>query len=198
MVIAVALLLFVLAPFFFFEADFASLAVRWTRAGGAATAFAIGALLALDIVLPVPSSLLSTAAGALLGMPLGAAVSWLGMNIASAAGYWIGRRAAGAAGRFVGAASLEQARRLAARFGDGAIVASRPVPVLAEASAVLAGMLRTPWARFAWLSAGANLGVSLVYAFVGAYARQWDSFLLAFAGAVAIPGLALLVARRWR
>jgi membrane protein DedA with SNARE-associated domain len=98
----------------------------------------------------------------------------------------------------VGEASLARAQRLAERFGDWALVASRPVPVLAEASAVLAGMLQTPWPRFAVLSAAANLGISLVYAFAGAYARQWDSFLVAFAAALLLPGVAMWFARRWQ
>jgi uncharacterized membrane protein YdjX (TVP38/TMEM64 family) len=194
-VLALVLFAFVLVPFVLFEAEFNSLAERLLRSGGVGAALAIGGLLALDIVLPIPSSLLSTAAGALLGFPLGTGVSWLGMTVASSLGYWLGTRATGATSRFVGAESLRRAERLTQRFGDWAIVASRPVPVLAEAGALLAGILRTPWPRYLALSAGANLGVSLVYAFVGAYARQWDSFLLAFAGALLLPAAGMLLAK---
>ena len=60
----------VLVPFLIFEKQFEALAT-WLAAGNAsgwATAGAIGALLALDVFLPVPSSIVSTGAGVLLGL----------------------------------------------------------------------------------------------------------------------------------
>lgn len=198
LVIAAVLLAFVLVPFVLFEDQFNALASTLTRERSAGAALAIGGLLALDIVLPIPSSLLSTAAGALLGFALGTAVSTIGMTVASAAGYWLGTSTSAAAGRFVGADSLARAQRLAARYGDWAVIVSRPVPVLAEASAAAAGLLRRPPARFLILSAAANFGVSLTYAAVGAFAMGAQSFLLAFTGAIALPALAMLALRRER
>jgi uncharacterized membrane protein YdjX (TVP38/TMEM64 family) len=196
--IGLALLAFVLVPFVLFEERFNALAGEWTAAQGPSAAIAIGALLALDIVLPIPSSVLSTAAGALLGFPLGTLVSTVGMTLASAAGYWLGTGTSARARRFVGAASLERAQRLAERYGDWAVIVSRPVPVLAEASAVAAGLLRRPAGRFLLLSAAANLGISLAYAAVGAFAMSAGSFLWAFAGALLLPGLAMWLLRRQR
>ena len=196
--IAVLLLVLVLVPFFLFEDWFNALAARFTREPSVTAALAITALLALDIVLPIPSSLLSTAAGALLGFPLGTLVSMAGMTIASAAGYWLGTGTSAAAGRFVGAGPLARAQRLAERYGDWAVMVSRPVPVLAEASAVAAGLLRRPWMRFLLVSALANLGISLAYAAVGAFAMSAGSFLWAFAGAIAIPALAMFLMKRQR
>lgn len=196
--VGVALLAFVLVPFVLFEEHFNRLASQWTAGQGATAALALGALLALDIVLPIPSSVLSTAAGALLGFPLGALVSTLGMTLASAAGYWLGTGSRAATQRFVGAESLERAQRLAERYGDWAVIVSRPVPVLAEASAVAAGLLRRPAGRFLLLSAAANLGISLAYAAVGAFAMSAGSFLLAFAGALLLPGLAIWLLRGQR
>ena len=196
--IGVALLAFVLVPFFLFEEQFHALAIRLARERSLTTALAIAALLALDIVLPIPSSVLSTAAGALLGFPLGAMISTIGMTAASLTGYWLGTGTSAAAGRFVGADSLARAQQLAQRYGDWAVIISRPVPVLAEASAVAAGLLRWPFARFAAFSAAANFGISLAYAAIGAFAMSAGSFLLAFAGAIVVPGLAMLLLRRRR
>ena len=78
------------------------------------------------------------------------------------------------------------------RHGRWAILLCRPIPVLAEASVVFAGLVRTPLVPFLALTAGSNLGIALAYAAVGAYSMEAQSFLLTFLGALALPGLALL------
>ncbi len=188
----------VLVPFFLFEAEFN----RWaaTVIGGgvprAPAAAAIVALLALDVLLPVPSSIVSTGAGVLLGFMLGTAVVWAGMTAGCAIAYAIGARATGGAERFVGSASLDRAHALATRYGAWTIVICRPVPVLAEATAVMAGLMRWPLKSFLGVTAASNLGIAAGYAAVGAFAMRVESFLLAFAGALVIPAVAMLVARR--
>lgn len=156
---------------------------------------ALGLLLAADVVLPVPSSLVSTALGALLGWPGGFLVSTLGMTAACWAGHRLGGSAGrGAAGRLVSERDLAWLEAASRRWGAGAIVLLRAVPALAEASAIFAGVSRMPLGRFLLVSALSNAGISAVYAAVGAYAAGAGSFLLAFAGALLLPGLAQLAA----
>ena len=71
----------------------------------------------------------------------------------------------------------------------------RPVPVLAEASVIFAGLVRAPFARFLAMTALSNLGIAVGYAAFGAFSMRVDSFLIAFLGALMIPGLAMLLAR---
>jgi len=180
----------VLVPFFLFEDVFAGLASRIQEGGMPAitTATVIAGLLAADIVLPVPSSIVSTAAGALLGFWNGAAVCWIGMTAGCLFGYALGSRAArGPASRLVGANDLERAASVVERYGDWALVVSRPVPVLAEASVIFAGIIRVPFKRFALITTLSNLGICLGYAAVGAFSMKLESFLLAFAGAILLP-----------
>jgi Na+/proline symporter len=75
-----------------------------------------------------------------------------------------------------------------------ALALCRPVPVFAEAS-VIAGMRMGPALA---ATSPANLGLSAVYAGVGAAAKDPWGFLLAFAAALVMPGLALLITRRLR
>jgi hypothetical protein len=49
--------------------------------------------------------------------------------------------------------------------------------------------------RFLWVTALANAGVAAAYGWVGAFAANFDSFLLAFLGSLALPGAAMMVAR---
>jgi uncharacterized membrane protein YdjX (TVP38/TMEM64 family) len=170
--------------------------MRGDLAGWPAAAL-ISGFLALDVILPVPSSIVSTGAGVLFGFERGTAVIWVGMMVGSVLGYLLGARATGAARRFVGADGLARAGRVADQYGDWAIIICRPVPVLAEASVILAGLIHTPWRRFTVLTATSNLGVAAAYAAIGAYSMSVGSFLLTFVGAIALPGLTMLVAR-WR
>ena len=187
----------VLIPFFLFESEFNAFAARMTGTGTAAwlAGLSIFGLLALDVVLPVPSSIVSTAAGVLLGVWLGAAVVWAGMMVACLLGYGLGAKAAGAAHRFVGEDGLRRAESLMRRYGDYTIILCRPVPVLAEASVIFAGLVGAPLGRFVVLSVLSNLGIALGYAAFGAYSMRIDSFLAAFLGALLLPGLAILIAR---
>jgi len=196
-VLAGAILLAVVALYFPYETGIRRWAEAFFGSGPPwwVAAPVLAGLLAADVVLPVPSSLVSTACGVLLGLWGGALVSWLGMTAGSVAGYWLGSKVGRrAAERLVRRQDLERVGRAAARFGDWVIILFRAVPVLAEASVVFAGALRMPRARFLVLSGLSNLGISLAYAAVGAFSVKVESFLLAFGGAILVPLAAMLVA----
>lgn len=164
-----------------------------------AIAFVLVVLLCCDVLLPIPSSMVATASGFLMGWPLGALVNWLGMNAGAALGYWIGSTAGRAAvRRTVGDRELERARGIDRRWGDWSLIVSRAAPVLAEASVVFAGAVRMPRARFAMLVGLSNAAIALVYALVGALALETQTFLLAFGASIALPGLAMLLSRKKR
>ena len=148
--ISVLLLALILVPFVMFGEQFDRLGgsmMRGDLAGWPAAAL-VSSFLALDIILPVPSSIVSTGAGALFGFARGTAVIWVGMMAGAILGYFLGARATGTTRRFVGTDSLARAERVASDYGDWAIVICRPVPVLAEASVILAGLMHMPWRRF--------------------------------------------------
>ena len=153
-----------------------------------AVAVTLGILLASDVLLPVPSSIVSSAAGALFGFIGGTAISVLGMTASSLIGYWLGMSAGrNAAHHLVGERELSRLEEAAKRYGLYIVVLFRAVPILAEASVLFAGMSRMPFTRFLVLVVISNLGISAAYAGVGAYAAELNSFLLAFAGAILIP-----------
>jgi len=198
-VLWIVLVALILVPFFLFEDWFNAVAAEVT--GHAASrgwaAAVIGLLLASDVFLPVPSSLVSAAAGVTLGFWPATMLIWSSMTVACGLGYGFGRLSAGPARRFVGEAGVARATDLAARYGSYAIVLCRPVPVLAEASVIVAGLIRAPLGRFLHVTIWSNLGIALVYAAIGAFAMRVESFLLAFAGAIVVPGLAFLASRLW-
>lgn len=193
--------LFVLLPFVVFERGINDWTVQQFRTSTqpAWTAGIVVALLAADVVLPIPSSLVSTAAGARLGFLLGAAASACGMTVGVLVGYLLGRTLGlPIARRLVSTQDLEiVSERLRRRAVEG-LVMMRAVPVLAEGSVLMAGVLRiNPWPFFVSTFL-ANLGISVAYCSVGALALSMNSFALAFAGAIAVPAVMLRVVRRPR
>ncbi|MEN6404851.1 MAG: VTT domain-containing protein [Thermoguttaceae bacterium] len=134
----------------------------------ALAATSVVVLLAVDIFLPVPSSLVSTFAGKMLGFWGGTAASWLGMTLGAVAAFalvrWIGRPVAR---RLSSDAELTRIESLADRYGVFTLILARPVPVLAEASVVLMGLVQLGWRRFVAAVALSNLVIAATYAALG-------------------------------
>jgi uncharacterized membrane protein YdjX (TVP38/TMEM64 family) len=199
-VFVVLLLALILIPF----ALFGQLIERWTEhfLDSASkyslwVAFILALLLASDILMPIPSSLVSTAAGYFLGFAGGLATSWIGMMISCSLGYWLGKKfGRPLTSQLVGERDLARLEQVSARYGRWAIVVARPVPVLAESSILCAGVSRMAWPSFFVLCVFSNLGVSAVYAGVGSLSATTNTFLMAFAGAVLVPGLVMWIARK--
>jgi uncharacterized membrane protein YdjX (TVP38/TMEM64 family) len=192
------LLVLILLPFFLFEDALTQLgaAALRTEATRPALAAAVAILLAADVLLPIPSSLVSTLAGHLLGFAAALAAVWTGMTLGCLTGYGLGRFCgAPLARRVAGEAELARAQALAARYGSYGLVITRSVPVLAEASVICAGMAGFRFGRFLVATGLANLGVAAAYAAIGAFSYDVNSFLWAFAGAIAVPAAGMAVAR---
>ncbi|MFC2030162.1 TVP38/TMEM64 family protein [Chloroflexota bacterium] len=200
--LTIVVLALILVPFFLFETQIEAWTSNFIESAEeyrVLVGLVLGGLLAADIFLPTPSSLVSTGIGFFLGFIPGMLVSWAAMCISCAIGYWIavwlGRPVAT---KFVGDEELDKLHNLYGRIGDWVIVVLRPVPVLAEASVLFAGMARMPFRRFMLLAGLSNLGISAVYSAVGAYSATVNSFLLVFAAAILVPAIGMLATRGLR
>lgn len=156
------------------------------------------ALLAADVFLPVPSSLVSTLAGSRLGIVAATVVSWLGMTLgallAFALARFVGRSMVV---RFAQADDTARLQQLAERRGGYLLVLTRPLPVLAEAAVLLLGTVNLSWQRFLVAVALSNLGLALAYSTLGYFAYRGGVLTIALAASVALPLLATLLARRF-
>ena len=78
------------------------------------------------------------------------------------------------------------------------LIITRPLPVFAEASLLLAGLLRIPWHRFLLTVAVSNLAIAGTYCMLGEYAAERTWLPGAVCLSLAVPvGLALVARRRW-
>ena len=156
-------------------------------------------LLAADVVLPIPSTFVIAGLGAAMGIGLGTALAALGLTLGCGFGYWLGRSLGqGFAERTINFEDLGYIRSQLERHGTWILGACRPVPVLAEASVVVAGVAGLPAGKVLLVTTLANIGVAAVYAFLGASAETRIGFAGAVIGAVALPVAAMFVARAWK
>jgi uncharacterized membrane protein YdjX (TVP38/TMEM64 family) len=159
------------------------------RAGAWAALTGVG-LLTGDVLLPVPSSLVMIAHGAVFGVLPGAVLSLLGGAGATLVGFVLGRRGRGVVARVTTSSQRRRADRLLTRWGVLAVVVSRPVPVLAETVAVLAGTSSMRWYEATGAGVLGSVAPAFLYAAAGASGDAAVGALLLF-GLVA--GLALAV-----
>ncbi|MFT4924970.1 MAG: 3-dehydroquinate synthase [Phenylobacterium sp.] len=157
------------------------------------------AVLALDTVLPIPSSIVAVFAATTLGFWGGALTIWLGLMLSCCCGYLIG---AGSermfVRRWIDQNDLDKARVFASKVGPGALVALRGVPILAETSVIAAGLVRYPLWPFMLICALANTGLAAAYGYVGAKAGAQSSLLLVIGGSIAVPAFAWLLKLVWQ
>lgn len=187
-------------PFLFFGDQMEAWARDWveTKHGFWVTVGGVTLLLAADIVLPTPSSLITTMAGFQLGWFLGALVSWFGMSLGAVIGFGLARRFGQPLARWLSNdGDLESMRLLNERTGPLLLVMTRAVPVLAEASVVLVGVNQLSWKRFLPPVLFANLVISLAYAGFGELAEQYDWFPLAVIVSILIPVITSILFKRF-
>ena len=187
-----------IVPFVIFGDALEARIASWFDPPPSASLVAVGTVgvLAVDILLPVPSSLVSTLAGAQLGVLSATAVSWLGMTIGATAGFALARLwGRPLAARLSSTDDLERMDRLSSRFGAWVLIVTRALPVLAEAAVLLLGASRLTWAQFLPAVMLSNLGISTVYSAMGAWARTNEQLPLAMAASIAIPLAAAAAAR---
>lgn len=140
------------------------------------------AVLLLDIVLPLPSSIVGTLLGARLGFWAGFASTWLGLTAGHCIGYLLARFAL---------------RRFDAEFSEVPtlllVFLSRPVPVLAEAMALAAGAGAIPFFHFFIACASGNVIYAGVLAANGATLLPDDLFGVGLFIPMLLPVIAWLV-----
>lgn len=167
----------------------------WMQHGGVlAAALGVG-LLILDVLLPVPSSLVMVAHGALFGVIVGTLLSLSGSLGAALFGFAIGRRGGKILERLVTPAERARANNLLARWGALAIIITRPIPLLAETVAIMAGASSLGWGTVTLASVAGSLPPALLYAITGAAASNFQSTSLMFGVVLLVAGLFWLVGR---
>ncbi|EMI18300.1 membrane protein containing SNARE domain protein [Rhodopirellula maiorica SM1] len=163
-----------------------------------ATAALIIGLLATDILLPIPSSVVSTLSGWQLGWWRGTIATWIGMNLGAAIGFALTRRwGKPFALWFSRGEDLQRMQTISDRYGPYVLIITRAVPVFAEASVLIAGIHQLSWRRFLPAVVFSNLGIAIAYSIFGDFAERHQWLPLALGVSVAVPVLVAAAAKRY-
>lgn len=168
----------------------------WMASASWQVALVGAGLLVADVLLPVPSSLVMIAHGMLFGIWWGTLLSWSGSVGATLVGFAIGRRGGKLMDRSLSRQDRERADYLLRRWGGLAIIVTRPVPVVAETTAIIAGSTAMSWRMTLISSIAGSLPPALVYAIVGAKAISLNEGFLVFILGILLAAVFWLASRR--
>jgi len=131
-------------------------------------AMAIIILMALDLVLPIPSIPLLLWSGHELGVVAGSVVNLLALTLAHTLAYEVCRGSGlKAYRRFIGKEVHQSASALFNRHGPTALVISRNIPILSEVFCALAGLTSMPRNRFQLSIIISNAPTAMFLAYLG-------------------------------
>jgi uncharacterized membrane protein YdjX (TVP38/TMEM64 family) len=154
----------IVVPFLLFNERVQAAATDFLAGAGVVpVALASIALLAGDVLLPVPSSLVSLAAAGVLGFEWGAIVIWTGMTLGCLIGWGTGRGLLTPLDR-----AIEVPDVAPSRWAVWVLILCRPIPVLAEMSVLVAAGRGMRLGVLMLACSLANLPVALAYGYFGA------------------------------
>jgi membrane protein YqaA with SNARE-associated domain len=203
-VFGLLLLAFVLLPFVLWSDAFDHATPRWLQAQTSAGWLAMAgiALLVADVVLPIPSSIVSAALCWQLGPFWGGISVAVGCLLAFVFGYGIGRTVPESRLRsWIGPSLWDSAQRHARQRAMWWIVVARPLPLLAEVSALLAGLWRIPLLPAIANATAASCVMGALYGLSAWLGRDQPAVGIMLLALLALPSLTWalhrMVLRRW-
>lgn len=157
--------------------------------GGIIAALTGIALLVADVLIPVPSSLIMIANGAVFGIWMGTLLSMIGGVLSSLAGFYLGKNGSTVVNKFIPLEEQARAKHIMTKWGMLAVIITRPVPVLAESVSIIAGTTQMKLSKLFFASALGVLPAAIIYAVTGAYSIDTENRVLSFVLVVAVGGI---------
>lgn len=151
-------------------------------------------LLVSDVVLPVPGTVVMSALGWIYGVWLGGLLAGAGSFLAGMTAYGLGRLLGLKGARWLlGERDFQRGNRFFAHGGGWLVCLSRALPLLPEAVACTAGLVRMPLRRFMAALACGSLPMGYVFAWIGATGR--DAPLIAIGLSLGLPVVLWMLSR---
>lgn len=164
--------------------------------GGIGAAMLGGGLLLADVFIPVPSSVIMIAHGAVFGVLGGTLLSLVASVSGAMIGWWVGYRGSGWLRRVVSPTEQARAQALLERWGVLAIIVSRFIPIIAETVAIMSGTTNLGWRKVFVATTAGTLPASLIYAIAGTVTTDLASGFLVMLAVVTVAAVAWLLGQR--
>jgi uncharacterized membrane protein YdjX (TVP38/TMEM64 family) len=162
------------------------------------TAAVIVGLLTSDIFLPIPSSVLCTAAGWQFGIASGTLIGWLGMSLGAVLGFALAKKIGSPLVAWLTTPQeLARAGELTQQLGPWLLAIARGIPVVAEASVLFVGLHQMTWRQFLPPVLLSNLFLATGYAVFGRVAEKYELLPLAIGVSILAPVLMIAMFQAW-
>lgn len=148
-------------------------------------------VLTLDIVLPVPSSVVMYINGYVLGVLAGSALSLISLLAGAILGYFLGKLTSAG----VKAKSDSATENIMAKYGAMAILISRGIPIISESVCIVCGFNKMPFKQYVMFNILGYLPLCLVYAYCGNVGYDKNTFLLTFGFSVLLTVIFWIIGR---
>lgn len=169
---------------------------RLSRTEKIAAATIIVLLLASDVVIPVPSTILMTVAGSIFGLFWGIIVTAVGSMSASITGYWIGKMGGRPlAQKVISQKELDSMERWSTAYGKWPVVLAKTLPMMAETVAVSAGIAQMPFISFSLFTLLGTAITCSLYVMAGENASSVEEVLMIVTAGFVIAVLAATIIR---
>jgi uncharacterized membrane protein YdjX (TVP38/TMEM64 family) len=142
-------------------------------------------ILASDILLPVPSSIVMFTNGYVLGIFYGTVISLLSLVTGSVLGYYLGKFTS----LGLRSGSDEKANNIVSRFGALSILITRGIPVLSETICIICGFNKMPFKKYFIYNIIGYFPLCLLYAFCGSIGIDKNIFLISFGCSILITAV---------
>ena len=149
-------------------------------------------ILAADIILPVPSSIVMYLNGVVLGVFQGALLSLAAGIVSCMVGYLLGNIAA----KGLNQKPNETTQLLVQRYGSFAIIITRGIPILSESICFTLGYNKVDFKNYVGLNIIGYLPICLLYAYFGNIAQTANLFLWSFAISIGLSALLWFLGKR--
>lgn len=156
------------------------------KRGGAAGATIGVLLLILDILLPIPSSIVMVAHGALFGILVGSLLSIAGKIGCFSLGYFLGRKSLPFARNIIPQKEMDAAKIHLEKKGLVAIILTRPIPVLSETMAIVSGASALPFGKSLAAAILGSLPEAILFSISGTFVSNFNNTALIFLFILAI------------
>lgn len=143
-------------------------AISWLSGYGSWAWLAGMLLLILDLVLPIPGSLVMSGLGYVYGIWLGGLIAGLGSFVSGSVGYWL-CRSLGEKGavKILGKSDFEKGVKTFNQVGGWLVVLSRWMPVFPEVISCMAGLNRMSKLKYHLALLSSALPMGFVFAYIG-------------------------------
>jgi uncharacterized membrane protein YdjX (TVP38/TMEM64 family) len=142
--------------------------------------------LIIDLILPMPFTVLMTFSGAFYGIFTGTLINITGSFLASLAGFAVARKL-GKTRLFIDKTEKRSMDEWFIKWGEGILILSKMIPIMSGTMACFAGLIRISGRKFVILSLLGIIPVSVYYAHFGSTSQNFSEWMAPLFFGIAVP-----------